>query len=64
MQQVNGNQVVMGYKTIYTYDVFGHKIFRAHPDAGITTRKYDLAGNIISQQTANQKLMGTDSRWA
>ena len=64
MQQVNGNQVVMGYKIIYTYDVFGHKIFRAHSDAGITTRKYDLAGNIISQQTANQKLMGTDSRWA
>lgn len=64
MQQVDGNQVVMGCKTIYTYAVFGHKIFRAHPDAGITTRKYDLAGNIISQQKANQKLMVTDSRWA
>ena len=35
------------------YDQFGRKTSETHPDAGTTTYKYDLAGNITEKRTAN-----------
>ena len=42
-----------GYQTTYTYNGFGQQTERNHPDAGITRRRFDAAGNIIC--TKNQK---------
>jgi RHS repeat-associated protein len=41
------NVITMGY------DRLGRKISDVHPDAGLTTYKYDLAGNLIEKITAN-----------
>jgi YD repeat-containing protein len=42
------NIITMGY------DQFGRKISDVHPDAGLTSYKYDLAGNLTEKITANQ----------
>jgi RHS repeat-associated protein len=33
--------------------MLGHMLSQSHPDAGTTTWTYDLAGNVVSKQTAN-----------
>lgn len=38
--------------TIYTYDNLGRKLSMQHPDAGLTTHTYDLAGNMLQKVTA------------
>jgi YD repeat-containing protein len=35
----------------YTYDQLGRKLSVAHPDAGLTTLKYDLANNLLEKVT-------------
>jgi len=47
-----------GDKTVSTYDWLGRRITRVHPDAGLSTYAYDLAGNLTSLQTANLKKSG------
>ncbi len=47
-----------GHKTISTYDWLGRRITRLHPDAGLSTYSYDLAGNLTSLQTANLQKTG------
>jgi YD repeat-containing protein len=42
-----------GDKTVSTYDWLGRRISRVHPDAGLSSYTYDLAGNLTSLQTAN-----------
>ncbi|NUQ24995.1 MAG: hypothetical protein HUU34_13670 [Saprospiraceae bacterium] len=40
-------------ETTYTYDFLGRKLSMDHPDGGLTTFKYDLAGNMTEKVTAN-----------
>lgn len=47
-----------GNKTVSTYDWLGRRISRVHPDAGLSTYAYDLAGNLTSLQTANLQKTG------
>jgi len=47
-----------GDKTVSTYDWLGRRITRVHPDAGLSTYAYDLAGNLTSLQTANLQETG------
>lgn len=44
-----------GNITTYSYDNFGRKISRNHPDAGLTEFEYDLASNLIKKITANTR---------
>ena len=44
-----------GHSTISAYDQLGRRVSREHPDAGLTTYDYDLAGNLTSLTTANLK---------
>ncbi len=39
--------------TVSEYDMLGRRISRDHPDAGLTEYTYDLAGNMLTQITAN-----------
>ncbi|MDH5366185.1 MAG: hypothetical protein OEW67_04310 [Cyclobacteriaceae bacterium] len=48
----------MDNTTISEYDWFGRRIKREHPDAGITTYAYDLAGNLTELLTANLSASG------
>jgi RHS repeat-associated protein len=48
----------LGHTTFSTYDNFGRRTLRKHPDAGITTYSYDLAGNLSSLTTANLTTAG------
>ena len=43
----------LGHTTFSTYDNFGRRITRTHPDAGQTNYTYDLAGNLTQLETAN-----------
>ncbi len=43
----------LGNITLSTYDNFGRRILRKHPDAGTTQYTYDLAGNLKQLTTAN-----------
>ena len=43
----------MGNTVFSVYDILGRRVERRHPDAGTTTFKYDLAGNLIELVTAN-----------
>jgi RHS repeat-associated protein len=47
-----------GDKTLSTYDWLGRRISRVHPDAGLSTYAYDLAGNLTALQTANLQKSG------
>jgi len=47
-----------GDKTVSTYDWLGRRTSRVHPDAGLSTYAYDLAGNITSLQTATLQKSG------
>jgi RHS repeat-associated protein len=49
----------LGHTTFSTYDNFGRRTVRKHPDAGITNYSYDLAGNLRQLVTGNLKLAGT-----
>lgn len=40
-------------ETISTYDNYGRRVSRDHPDHGLCTYEYDLASNITAKQTAN-----------
>ncbi|WP_258105033.1 SpvB/TcaC N-terminal domain-containing protein [Marinoscillum sp. MHG1-6] len=42
-----------GHSTLSTYDLFGRRVRSDHPDAGMTTYSYDLAGNLTALMTAN-----------
>ena len=46
-----------GYRTQYEYDMFGHKVYRLHPDAGETQWNYAPNGSLISIKTA--RMSGT-----
>ena len=48
----------LGNQVIYTYDQMGRKTSVNHPDAGVSTYKYDLNSNPVQTITAN--LQGTD----
>ncbi|NOQ28305.1 MAG: hypothetical protein GQ564_23330, partial [Bacteroidales bacterium] len=39
--------------TVSEYDMFGRRISRDHPDAGLTEYTYDISGNMLTQTTAN-----------
>ncbi|NOQ25414.1 MAG: hypothetical protein GQ564_08625, partial [Bacteroidales bacterium] len=39
--------------TVSEYDMFGRRVSRDHPDAGLTEYTYDLSGNMLNQTTAN-----------
>lgn len=39
--------------TVSTYDMLGRRLSRLHPDAGLTEYTYDIAGNMLTQMTAN-----------
>jgi len=41
-----------GNSFLATYDNMGRKITTQHPDGGLTTLKYDLAGNVVKKITA------------
>ncbi|HEU5289378.1 MAG TPA: RHS repeat-associated core domain-containing protein [Cyclobacteriaceae bacterium] len=43
----------LGHTTFSSYDNFGRRTERKHPDAGTTTYSYDLAGNLTQLITAN-----------
>ncbi|HTJ51903.1 MAG TPA: RHS repeat-associated core domain-containing protein [Cyclobacteriaceae bacterium] len=47
-----------GNITISTYDNLGRRVSRKHPDTGITTYNYDLAGNLKEVITANLQKVG------
>ena len=49
-----------GNTTVVEYDKLGRRELIDNPDTGLTTYGYDLAGNLISKQTANLK---TESRF-
>ena len=40
-----------GYRTDYTYDMFGHTLTRSHPDNGTTRWQYGSHGLLASMQT-------------
>jgi RHS repeat-associated protein len=43
----------LGHSTLSSYDNFGRRTERKHPDAGRTTYQYDLANNLVETVTAN-----------
>lgn len=43
----------LGHSTFSVHDNLGRRTQRNHPDAGITNYAYDLAGNLMTMQTAN-----------
>jgi RHS repeat-associated protein len=45
------------------YDQFGRRTNEVNPDAGTTTYKYDLAGNLVEKTTANLQSGGTGIRY-
>jgi RHS repeat-associated protein len=48
----------LGHTTFSTYDNFGRRIERRHPDAGTTTYAYDLADNLKELVTSNLASQG------
>ena len=48
----------LGHTTFSTYDNLGRRTSRKHPDAGVTTYAYDLAGNLKELVTANLQKEG------
>ncbi len=48
----------LGHTTTSIYDWLGRRINRIHPDAGLTTFTFDLAGNMIEMQSANLRQKG------
>ena len=44
-----------------TYDNLGRKVSTQHPDGGLTTLQYDLAGNVLKKITAEIRKEITDS---
>lgn len=46
-----------GNLTKSTYDDFGRRTKLEHPDSGVSTYEYDLAGNLISRTNANNQIV-------
>jgi YD repeat-containing protein len=44
----------LGHKTTMKYDLLGRCVERNHPDAGLSSYKYDPLGNIVEMYTANR----------
>jgi len=42
-----------GNETRYAYDHFGRRTRQHHPDGGLVTMRYDLAGNLVEKVTAD-----------
>jgi RHS repeat-associated protein len=45
----------LGNSVTQSYDIRGHKVSMTDPDAGTTAYAYDALGDLVWQQTANQK---------
>ncbi len=64
MRQITGVTDDQGNVTSVVYDLFGRRTAIGSPDAGLTTFTYDLADNLIANQTANLRASGQQVTFA